>query len=200
MIRFQKCSLFKPFFLLSGLALFSQLALSADASTGKQYLSKRNSSFFDRKLTYEEASLNPSVYVGRVMELRGVVGGTVSGDTGGVSALLNLPTQESVMLEIPANEMSALRDTTTPEIRALVQIKDGATGNVVPLKVLAIVRESAIHTEEMTIQAKEDARQQTALRRQRENDRWQRQVKTAFRSRNSRGLTPAVPTQTGELR
>ena len=183
-------------FALFSLILISQFSSPAHASTGKQYLSKRFKSYLDRRLTYQAVSANPSAYVGNVIELKGVVGGSVGGNDSLVSILLNLANQDSVMLDIPANEMGVLRDVENPEIRALVQIREGATGNVVPLRVIALVRESAIHTEELTIMAKEEANRQTEARRRREDDRWQRQTQKAFRSRSSRSLLPAVPTQT----
>ncbi len=182
--------------------LFSLLAINAipaSATSGKQYFSKRNSVTFDRKLTYTEASGNPAAYVGRVFELKGVVGGVVSGENGGVSIMLNLADSNSVMLDVPANELSIAKDSVTQDIRALVQVKDGATGNVVPLKTLMIVRESAAHYEEQLSQAKIDATSKTQERRRNEEERWRREMGRAFRSKSLRGVTPAIPTQTVNL-
>src|SRR6266481_2832651 len=70
------------------LILSCSAASPASAGPGPQYLAQRTKLHCDRKLTYTEVQANPAAYIGRVIELCGIVGGMVTaGDR--LSIMLN---------------------------------------------------------------------------------------------------------------
>src|SRR5207249_3947384 len=116
------------------------------------------------KLTYSEVQANPAKYAGKVLELSGMVGGVVS--TGNsLSIMLNLPDNNAPTLDIPASEAALIREYSTPHLRVLVRVGEGGNGNVVPLTVLAVAHDSAVHTVEAEASARAAAEALKAERR-----------------------------------
>jgi soluble lytic murein transglycosylase-like protein len=98
--------------------------------------------------------------------------------------MLNMENARAVMLDIPAEEAADIRELATPQIRALVEVKEGANGNVIPLKTVAVTYESAIAAEEKTAQAKQDAARKRADWKQREQEKWQATMDRAMHRRS----------------
>lgn len=125
----------------------------ATATEGKHYVALRQRAHYDRKLTYATIQNRPASYVGRVFEVRGTVGGTVETDAG-LTIMLNLPDKSALMLDLPRAEESVMREASTPSLRVLVQVEDGGSGNVVPLRVLAVAHESEVSAIEAQVAAR----------------------------------------------
>lgn len=185
------------------IALLSCVSLaagvSASACTGSQFVAKRAQLRCDRKVAYADVEATPAAYIGRVLELRGTVGGSMTAD-GRLTVMLNMDAGKAVMLEIPPAEAPDIRDLATPQLRALVEVKEGANGNVIPLKTLAVAYESTVAAEDKALQAKQDAARKKADWKKREQERWQATVDRALHRRTvqaepSRGdyQRPAIP-------
>jgi soluble lytic murein transglycosylase-like protein len=174
--------------LVSATSLLLSLCLAnsnpASACTGAQFAAKRAQLHCDRKVTFSDIEASPFAYVGRVVELRGTVGGSVTSD-GRLSVMLNMENSRAVMLDIPAEEAADIRELATPQLRALVEVKEGANGNVIPLKTVAVAYESAIAAEEKIAQARADAERKRADWKHREQERWQATVNRALHSRST---------------
>ncbi len=156
-------SLSKPqAFLPVALVLFSVcLCLSssivpARASSGAQYVALRRKTPYDRRITLEDLMNRAHECVGKVMELRGTVGGVVE-TSEGVSMMLNLPEGKAVTLDVPKAEIVVVQKYSTPTLRVLVRIGEGL-GNVAPLEVLAIAHDSLVSSIESQEAAKDAAR------------------------------------------
>jgi len=155
---------------------------AASACTGAQFAARRKQLRADGNITFGQVEAQPFAYVGKVLELRGTVGGSVTTD-GHLCVMLNMADSKAVMLEIPDAEAEGIRDLSTPNIRALVQVQDGANGNVVPLKTLAVAYEVAIAADEKLQQAKADAARKRSDWKKREQDRWQATMDRAVHHR-----------------
>ena len=153
------------------------------ACTGAQFEAKRVQLHCDRKVAFSDVEASPFAYVGRVLELRGTVGGSVTAD-GRLSVMLNMENSRAVMLDIPADESADIRDLATPQIRALVEVREGANGNVVPLKTLAVAYESAVAAEEKAGLAWQEATRKKTDWKRREQERWQSTVDRALHHRS----------------
>jgi soluble lytic murein transglycosylase-like protein len=153
------------------------------ACTGAQFVAKRAQLHCDRKVAYVDVETSPSAYVGRVIELHGTVGGSVTTD-GRLCVMLNMDNNRAVMLDVPPVEAADIRELSTPELRALVEVKDGATGNVVPLKTLAVAYESAVAAEDRAAQARQEAARKWAEWKHHEQERWQATVDRAMHHRS----------------
>jgi hypothetical protein len=169
----------------------------ASACTGAQFVARRAQLHCDAKVTFSEVEASPFAYVGRVLELRGIVGGSVMSE-GRLSVMLNMENGKAVMLDIPADEAAEVRELSTPQLRALVQVKDNATGNVVSLQTLAVAYESTVLAEDKLIQAKKDAERKRADWKRREQERWKASVDRAMHHRSvasepSRGSFQRAP-------
>jgi soluble lytic murein transglycosylase-like protein len=127
--------------------------------------------------------------VGRVLELRGTVAGSVQ--TGeGLMIILNQTNQNSICLDIPQSEADVVQELSAPSIRALVRVEPGASGNVVPLKVLCVAPESMVQAiETHAIRVATRAAKEAELRRK------AGQLATARTMLPSRGNT-GLPRQT----
>ncbi len=179
-------SIHRYFVLGAASLLFSALLTGADrasACTGAQFAAKRTQLHCDRKATFGEVEASPLAYVGRVLELRGTVGGSVTTD-GRLCVMLNMENSKAVMLDIPASEAADIRDLATPQIRALVEVREGSNGNVVPLKTLAVAYETAVAAEEMAQQARQDAARKKSDWKRRDQERWQATVDRALHGRS----------------
>ncbi len=154
------------------------------ACTGAEFTARRSRLHCDRKVAYSDVESNPVAYVGRVLELRGTVGGSVSAD-GRLSVMLNMENGRAVMLAIPSAEAADIRQLSTPQLRALVEVKEGATGNVVPLRTIAVAYESAVASEDRITQARQDAARKRADWKRHEEERWQSTVDRALHGRSS---------------
>ena len=107
---------------------------------------------------------NAAKYTGRVIELRGTVGGMAEGASS-LSVMLNIEGGNAPALEVPKEEAAPLRDSTTPRIRVLARVAEGSSGNVVPLTVLAVVGESEVDAQEkISGSAKRGAKPQSRTR------------------------------------
>jgi hypothetical protein len=177
------------------LALAASVSLmpSASALTGAQFVSKRAQAHCDPKVTFAEVESSPFAYVGRVIELHGTVGGSVTAD-GRLCVMLNMESGRAVMLDIPAAEAADIRELSTPQLRALVEIKDGAAGNVVPLRTVAVAYESAVLAEERAAQARQEAARKKAAWKRHEQDKWQETMDRAMHPR-----TVAMTTSVGSI-
>jgi soluble lytic murein transglycosylase-like protein len=128
-----------------------------------------------RKLTYAEVLANPAGYAGRVLELRGTVGGMVE-TADGLSLMLNLADRNAPSLDIPKSEVETIREYTTPTLRVLVRVGATNTGNVVPLQVLAVAHDSDVGAIERAEAAREAAIARAQEQSRREQERWQTEV------------------------
>jgi hypothetical protein len=156
---------------------------SASACSGAQFAIRRAQLHCDRKATYADVEATPFAYVGRVLELRGTVGGSVTTD-GRLTVMLNMENGHAVMLDIPPTEAADVRELTTPQLRALVEVKDGATGNVVTLKTLAVAYESAVAAEDNAEQSRHEIARKKADWKKHEQERWQATMDRAMHHRS----------------
>jgi soluble lytic murein transglycosylase-like protein len=79
--------------------------------------------------------------------------------------MLNLTDKSAVNLDIPAQEVSTVREGVTPNLRVLVRVGKAELGNVVPLTVLALAHDSvveAIERAEAQLEASRRAQMQAA--------------------------------------
>ena len=164
------------------------------ACTGSQFVARRAQLHCDRKVTYADVAANPIAYVGRVLELQGTVGGTVTTEEGRLTVMLNLPDNGSVVLDVPAADTADVKEFATPQLRVLVEVRDGATGNVVPLKALAMAHESSVSAEERADAARQDALRKKLDWKRREQQRWQTEMDRAMHKR-----TVAAPVSRGSV-
>ena len=165
----------------SALALgsFALSSLTAYASNGPEFVRLRSLKHTSATLTYAEVLAHPAKYVGRTLELKGIVGGTIGSDDS-LSIMLQLAdpgasanaVAAAPVLEIPRSEAAVVREFTAPSLRVLVQIGEGGGGNVVPLKVLAVAHESAVSAVEREERARSEAANRAAELRSREQARW----------------------------
>jgi soluble lytic murein transglycosylase-like protein len=165
------------------------LVSPASACTGAQFVVKRAQLHCDRKSTYADVEASPFAYVSRVLELRGTVGGSVTAD-GRLSVMLNMENGQAVMLDVPPLDAADVRELATPQIRALVEVKEGATGNVVPLKTLAVAYESAVAAEDRAEQARQEIARKKAGWKKHEQEQWQATMDRALHHRSVES-TPA---------
>jgi soluble lytic murein transglycosylase-like protein len=135
------------------------------------------------KLTYSEVEAAPFDYAGKVLELKGTVGGSVTSE-GRLSVMLNMDGGKAVMLDIPAEEAVEIRELSTPQLRALVQVKENPSGNVVSLQMLAVAYESTVAAEEKMIQARQDAERKRADWKRHQQDKWKEEMDRAMHHRS----------------
>ncbi len=188
-------SVFATSALLSFSVLFA--APPASACTGAQFVAKRIQLHCNTKLSYADVEANPFDNVGKVLELRGTVGGSVTSE-GRLSVMLNMEGGKAVMLDIPSEEAAEVRDLSTPQLRALVQIKENKTGNVVSLQTLAVAYETTVAAEDKLIQARQEAERKKADWKRHEQERWKASMDRAMHSRSvapapSRGSFQRAP-------
>jgi len=195
--------------LLASLVCFGSLALStltAHATGGSEFVRLRTSKHTNRTLTYAQVQSSPTKYVGKILELKGTVGGTIGSDDS-LSIMLQLAassesdTPASTMLEIPPAEAPVVREFATPSLRVLVQIGANLNSNVVPLKVLAVAHESAVAAIDRAEQAKLDAAAKAAELKRQEQARWHATASRSVRNRTvSTGPDPRfMPGQSGDF-
>ena len=195
--------------ILASLVCFGSLSLSpltAHATGGPEFVRLRTSKHTNRTLTYAQVQSSPTKYVGKILELKGTVGGTIGSDDS-LSIMLQLAassesdTPASTMLEIPPAEAPVVREFATPSLRVLVQIGENSNSNVVPLKVLAVAHESAVAAIERAEQAKLDAAAKAAELKRLEQARWHATASRSVHSRTvSTGPDPRfMPGQSGDF-
>ena len=163
-------------------------SLPSRASSGKRYVQLRRQAHYDSKVLYTDVQENAAKYVGRVIELRGMVGGMVEGPAT-LTLMLNMDNGNAPALEVPLTEKDIFRDTTTPRVRVLAQIAEGSSGNVVPLTVLAVANELEVDALEKASAAQSALQARKAELARQEREQWHQQVmRTAPRSESpSRG-------------
>ncbi len=186
-------------------------ALTAHAANGPEFVRLRASKHTNRALTYAEVQANPARYIGKTLELKGIVGGVIGSDDS-LSIMLQLaapaPSSNGVqtssaapVLEIPRAEAALIREFNAPSLRVLVQVAEGGSGNVVPLKVLAVAHESAVSAVEREEQSLQDAANRTAELKRKEQARWH-QVASRSVSRHAPAPGPDprfMPGQSGDF-
>ncbi len=196
-------------FLIPSLSLLCAGALSlsvspVNASTGPEFVRIRNLKHTNRSLTYAEVQLNPARYAGKTLELKGIVGGTIGSDSS-LSIMLQLEDHTAPILAVPAGEAPVVREFATASLRVLVLVSEGMSGNVVPLKVLAVAHESTVAAIEREEEARLAAAARAAENRRKEQQRWH---DLASRSVQHRSVSVAsirgsdirfMPGQTGDL-
>lgn len=141
------------------LLLVGVSGVAASAATGKEYTAKRRRAHYDPKLTYATVQANPAAYIGRVLELRGQVCGTVESETG-LSVMLNQAGKSALTLDVPRAETGPLEECSTPRLRVLAKVESGSSGNVVALTVLAVADENEVSVLEAEAAARAAAQQQ----------------------------------------
>lgn len=174
-MTFQERSLFKRLYPVLLAGLLAAAVVPAAASSGSRYVSLRRISHCDRQLTYARVQSDPSLYAGRVLELKGVVGGT-AGSGSSVSMMLTLADKSTVVLELPPAEAAWLRDYVAPHVRVLVKVGSNSSGNVAPLTVLAIAHDAEVGAIEQQEAARETAIARQKALRQQEDERWRQQA------------------------
>lgn len=132
-------------------------------------MAARKRAHYDRTLTLAAVQAAAAASVGTVLELRGTVGGSVE-TADGVSIMLNLPDRGSVTLDVPPSEVSLVKDYVTPNIRVLVRVAPGSSGNVAVFTVIAMAHESTVHAIETAEAARAAAIARQSSRRAGESD------------------------------
>ncbi|HZT43870.1 MAG TPA: lytic transglycosylase domain-containing protein [Chthonomonadaceae bacterium] len=187
-MAFQEGSLQKYLCPLLLVGLLAASLYSASASAGAKYVSLRRKSHCDRQLTYAKVQSDSALYAGRVLEMKGVVGGTAgSGDN--VSMMLALADKSTVVLDLPPAEVVWLRDYVAPHVRVLVKVGPAASGNVIPLTVLAIAHEAEVGAIEQQEAAREAAAARREAWRAQEEARWRQQAWRSMQARQQATMT-----------
>lgn len=151
------------------LSLLLMPILPAQATAGLDYVRLRGKLQYNRTLTYENVSTTPQAYKGTVLELRGIVGGMVSGDN--LMVVLNTPDKNAINLDIPSNEAKWIQQLSNPALRVLVEVGEAGVGNTVPLKVVAVSHESEVSAVETAVANEERERLKQMVERQRRDAR-----------------------------
>ncbi len=155
------------------------LPTASHAATPEHYLALRRHLHCDRSLHSAAINANPSAYVGRVIELRGVIGGSAE-SADGVTVMLNEEGRSATTLDLPRSEAAILQETMTPAVRVLVQIAGGSEPNEPQYKVLAVAYDAAIGA----IERQEDAREAAMRKRTaRQSSSWSSSRNTVVASR-----------------
>lgn len=186
------CALHRKSFVVPAFAvcLLAIGSCAAFASSGQQYVALRNKRHCDRKLTYKIVQEEASNYVGKVVEIRGQVSGTME-SANGLSIMLSPNSADAVTLDIPKSETVTLRDYATPMLRVLAKVGEGSNGSSVEWEVLAIAHDSEVKTVEATEAAKAARR---AARSGTVYGRWPQSVTGSQRALlASRGSMTAAP-------
>lgn len=155
----------------------------ASACTGSQFVARRAQLHCNTKLAYADVEAAPLDYVGKVLELRGTVGGSVTSE-GRLSVMLNMEGGKAVMLDIPSEEATEVRELSTPQLRALVQVKENPSGNVVSLQTLAVAYETTVAAEDKIIQSRLEAERKRADWKRHEQEKWKEQIDRAMHRRS----------------
>lgn len=159
--------------LLTGSAVLTPL--NSRAATGAQYAQLRRQLRCDLKLSYVDAQADAAKYVGKVLELRGVIGGMAEGAQS-VSVMLNMEGGIAPTLEVPLAEAGPIREGSAPHVRVLVRVAEGSSGNVLPLTVLAVASESEVDAQDKAANAQADLKARKAELARQERERWHQQV------------------------
>lgn len=178
-------------------------ALTAHASTGSEFVRLRNTKHVNRTLTYTEVQAHPEKYVGKILELKGVVAGTI-GSEDSLSISLQLSEANALggaaapVLDIPRSEVSIVRESTAPSLRVLAVIGEGGGGNIVPLKVLAVAHEGLVAAAEREELARQEEANKAAERRRKEQARWNEAASRSVRRHPSTVVTNDPRFQPGQ--
>ncbi len=168
--------------------------MAATASTGKVYVARRSQMRCNRQLTYATVQAQPTAYIGRVLELRGIVCGTMETDTG-LTVMLNQADKSAINLDIPRSETGPFQDCSTPHVRVLAKVGESSSGNVVALTVLAVADDNEVGAVEAAAAARQAAVQQ-------QRAAWQARNRTVVVNLPSRGhfyRSPLTPTALEEM-
>lgn len=152
-------------------ALFSLFTIStaAHATEVHHYARLCRQKTSSLHLTLTKVQSDPARYVGQVFELRGKVCAKSQSDRVLLISLALPGNGDAPPLEIPPSEREIFDGPEMPYVRVLVQVAEGGSGNVAPLKVLAIAREveAALLDREAEAQAAAEFRQSALLRQER---------------------------------
>lgn len=127
---------------LLGLLLLAPL-VPARAMPVDEYLKLRRSVGFDRGPTYAVVERAPSDYAGRVLELRGIVSGSIQREHS-AAFLLTLADGKDLLLDAPPNDSALVTATTRPSVRVLARVVESGVGNVAPLQALGAAYEGEV--------------------------------------------------------
>jgi hypothetical protein len=132
--------------------LLLAVSSAAAASTPESYLRIRRESGYDPKLTLAQVEARTSHFVGRTLELKGRVEGSIRRENS-VSFLLSVEGSKSILLECPVGEQQLITGSGQPRLRVLATVQRSETTNLVPLKVLVIAEDPEITLREQIAEA-----------------------------------------------
>ncbi len=128
------------------------------------YLRTRREQRYDPKVTYAQVEADPGAYAKTIVEVRGVVSGSIQ-RAQSVSFLLTLDDGKSLLLPAPQSEVPVVTSATRPRLRVLARVTTGVVGNVTPLEVIAVAYDADVLLREEQAAAKEAALKEQAERR-----------------------------------
>ena len=175
--------------------LFTLATTPSFAVSTEQYLKTRSQYAFDSRLIYAVVQASPATYVNKVLELKGTVDGYVRKENA-ISFLLSTPDQNGLMLTAPAADEAVVTSGNHQTLRVLVLVGEGATGNVVPLTVLAVAYDAPVTAREREAPVPA-ARPAAASRSGQVQRKASSTPNRSARQTASRGSSPIVPANYG---
>jgi len=140
------------------------LSRSAACMPVDDYLRVRREQRYDPHITYAQVETDPAAYANVVIELRGMVSGSIQ-RAKSVSFLLTMDDGQSVLLPAPAPDAPMLTAGTRPRLRVLARVAPGVIGNVAPFDVVAVAYDADVTLREQQAAAREAAAKEQAARR-----------------------------------
>ncbi len=139
------------------ISALSILASSARALPVDQYIKLRRTEHCDRSLAFEEVSANPTLFEGKVIELRGNVNGSIR-KTNAIAFLLALPDGKSIFMDAPQGDAPMVANGHGQGVRVLVRVAPMKSGsNMLQLAPLAIAYEGEVSLRDKEAEAAEAA-------------------------------------------
>lgn len=129
-----------------------------------EYLRIRREQRYDPHITYAQVEANAAAYRNAVIELRGIVSGSIQ-RARSVSFLLVMDDGKDVLLPAPPSEIPVVTGASRPKLRVLARVSSGVIGNVAPLDVVAVAYDSDVTLREQQAAAREAAAKEQAARR-----------------------------------
>ena len=118
------------------------LACKGHAMPVDQYLKLRRTSGMDRSLTYASIAANPSNYVGKILELRGTVNGSLRREQT-VTFMLTME-GKGIFMDAPPADTRMVTEVSNQTIRVLVKVTEPKSGNIVPMQALALAYDGEV--------------------------------------------------------
>ncbi len=138
------------------------LTIPSRASSVDTYLKIRREVGYDPTLTYQTVQSDITAYANDYFEIKGVVTGTITrGDN--LSFLFSMNNSLAILLNAPMEYQSLVKSDNRETLRVLVQVKQSITGNVVPLKVIAMAKDSEVTQREKEALTKMQAAKKRAI-------------------------------------